>query len=183
MINPFHCDIENIVGIITHVCFLSVPFSISLYSWTGKELRVAGLVTGYLLDISWQGQNSSLALSLCGPGCTGPLFFNRLCTFCVVCEHWTDIEASCWVIIQCFMYVTSLLSSMPFISQTCLTPSAKLVVISLAALHIPLIFYCNRSYLCAGLTWAPACQPALLVVQNVVYMKQLTQNPKGLLQV
>lgn len=166
-----------------HLYFISVRFSISFCFSMGKELRVAGLVIGYLLDISWQGQNSSLPLSLCGPGCTGPLFFNRLCTFHVVCENWTDTEAGRWVIIQCFMFVTSLLSSMPFISQTCLTPSAKLVVISLAALHIPLIFYCNRSYLCAGLTWAPACQPALLVVQNVVYMKQLTRNPKGLLQV
>lgn len=56
-------------------------------------------------------------------------------------------------------------------------------MISLAALHIPLIFYCNRSYLCAGLTRAPSCRHALLVLQNVVYVKQLTRNPKGLLQV
>lgn len=115
----------------------------------------------------------------CCPPTPPTTFFNRLCTVLFVRTEMIQKQ----VIIQFFMCVTSLLSSMPFILQTCLTPSAKLVVISLAALHIPLIFYCNHSYLCAGLTRAPACRHALLVLQNVVYVKQLTRNPKGLLQV
>lgn len=104
-------------------------------------------------------------------------------TFHVVCENRMDTQPSRWVIISLFHVRNITLISSAFLFGPVSLPQPNWRLISLAALHIPLIFYCNRSYLCAGLTRAPACQPALLVVQNVVYMKQLTQNPKGLLQV
>lgn len=129
IVNTIICDWPislydlKIVCIIMLLCFISVSLSISFCSCTGKELRVAGQVTGYMLDISWQGQNSELispsffmwARSHWPRLCCPPQLFNSLCTFLDVCENKYDIEGSCWVIIQFFMCVTSLLSSMPFI--------------------------------------------------------------------